>query len=808
MLLIFWCIVFIQFSTAIGLTISTVAGTGASAYSGDGGPATNAALLGLRHVWIDSLNRLYLSDYSACTIRVVSSTGIINVFAGVPTCSGNHSDNIAATSANAGVPYAIFGDTIGNVYYTDLNESIRMPTSQPTCQPSSTPTVLSNMWTVAGTGAQTYSGDEGLAYQASVLVTWVWVDSVNRLYISDIHDCRIRVISFTTGIITKFAGDDSCSGPTGDNITATSAYISPAAVFGDTYGNVYFTDSQGARVRKIDTTGIISTIAGSVSGYVDGDASSALFSNPFSLWMNSLGDFFVVDFGNNALRKITKSTNKVSTIVGGIGYGYNGENLAGTSTQLAQPYDVMGDTAGNVYIAQLTNRVSRLSVSTGNVTTFAGTGSAGLGELLTSPQYRARSSVGFAAFDPVTGKGYYWGSDSTSAPLSALINVTSIVASSNAFVATTKQGRVVAWGSSYAIDGWTSFTSSGQGGAYKGLQASEHAFAAIDGLWKVKSFGGDGYGGVVPDLVSQSLLSTAPLSLSSTAGAFCAVDSAGKVFVWGNAYSGGAVNGVNNADLTGVEKVFANRGAFVGVRSDGKAFAWGSCAYGGCQTNLPRLAHVVASRTAFVALTTDHEIISWGDAELGGDSSLVSKQLSSGVVRYISHTAGAFAAVKVDGSVVTWGSSSYGGDSSAVSGSLVGIVTVVASDRAFAAVTSKGKVVVWGDSKYGGSFSSAAQARSLSANVTSVVATKAAFAALKKDGSVWAWGNSNYGGSIDDNIRTLLSNGTMVLQGNDVAFLAINSQGRVMGWGNKAVFNEAGVVGSIPITSTNRLKFA
>jgi serralysin len=96
----------------------------------------------------------------------------------------------------------------------------------------------------------------------------------------------------------------------------------------------------------------------------------------------------------------------------------------------------------------------------------------------------------------------------------------------------------------------------------------------------------------------------------------------------------------------------------------------------------------------------------------------------------------------------------------------------------------------------------------LSANVTSVVATKAAFAALKKDGSVWAWGNSNYGGSIDDNIRRLLSNGTMVLQGNDMAFLAINSQGRVMGWGNKAVFNEAGVVGSIPITSTNRVKFS
>ena len=434
-------------------------------------------------------------------------------------------------------------------------------------------------------------------------------------------------------------------------------------------------------------------------------------------------------------------------------------------------------------------------------------------QLLTSPQYRARSSVGFAAFDPVTGKGYYWGGASTSAPLSALVNVTSIVASSNAFVATTKQGRVVAWGASYAIDGWTSFASasSGQGGAYKGLQASEHAFAAIDGLWKVKSFGGDAYGGAVPDLVSQSLLNTAPLSLSSTAGAFCAVDSVGKVFVWGNAYSGGGgvngVNGLNNADLTGVEKVFANRGAFVGVRSDGKAFAWGSCAYGGCETNLPRLAHVVASRTAFVALTTDHQVISWGDAELGGDSSLVSKQLSSGVVTYISHTAGAFAAVKADGSVVTWGSSSYGGDSSAVSGSLVGIVTVVASDRAFAAVTSKGKVVVWGDSKYGGSFSSA-QARSLSANVTSVVGTKAAFAALKKDGSVWAWGNSNYGGSIDDSIRTSLSNGTRVLQANDVAFLAIDSQGRVMGWGNKAVFNQAGVVGSIPITSTNRLKFA
>ncbi len=249
-------------------------------------------------------------------------------------------------------------------------------------QVTSSSTVPLSIWTVAGTGSNAYSGDGNLALQAGFSsVVWTWIDSVSQLYISDYLACGIRVLSLTTGIISRFAGTTSCSGSISDGMPAKSTWILPVAIFGDTNGNVYFTDISGVRLRKINTMGIISTVSGSVGGYVDGDASVALFLSPYSLWINSVGDFFVTDYFNCALRKISSSTNKVSTIVGRgpNACGYNGDNLPGTSAWLNEPYDAMGDSLGNIYIAELTDRVRLLSFSTGLVTTFAGTGGSSSG---------------------------------------------------------------------------------------------------------------------------------------------------------------------------------------------------------------------------------------------------------------------------------------------------------------------------------------------------------------------------------------------------------------------------------------------
>eukprot|EP01040_Poterioochromonas_malhamensis_P009205 gene9205-9991_t len=181
----------------ISLNIWTIVGAGNSSYFGDGGPATQARLKSVHHVWVDSLNRLFMSDYDACTIRVVSlATGIINRFAGLSSCSGTNTDNVPATSTYGGIPEAIAGDTYGNIYYTDVNtEGIRKVSAQG---------ILS---TLAGSGSSGYVDGAGKS----------------NVYISEYAASKIRVIN-TAGIVTSYAGTGS-SGYNGDGIAATLAML-------------------------------------------------------------------------------------------------------------------------------------------------------------------------------------------------------------------------------------------------------------------------------------------------------------------------------------------------------------------------------------------------------------------------------------------------------------------------------------------------------------------------------------------------------------------------------------------------------
>eukprot|EP01040_Poterioochromonas_malhamensis_P009204 gene9204-9990_t len=235
--------------------------------------------------------------------------------------------------------------------------------------------------TFSGTGNAAYSGDGGPAIQAGLRsVHKLWIDSANRLFLADYYACTIRVISLATGIINRFAGIGNCNnGTTSDNTPATSTLSGvPSSITSDTYGNVFYTDRTAQTIRQVNTQGIISTIAGANSaGYVDGDASSAKFNIPISIWMNSMGDFYISDNLNCAIRKLTKSTNKVTTIMGQgpNNCNFNGDNLPSTSTQLSSPFDAMEDTAGNLFVLDNgSQRVRLLSASTGLVTTFAGTG--------------------------------------------------------------------------------------------------------------------------------------------------------------------------------------------------------------------------------------------------------------------------------------------------------------------------------------------------------------------------------------------------------------------------------------------------
>ena len=179
-------------------------------------------------------------------------------------------------------------------------------------------------------------------------------------------------------MISTIAGTGSAS-LGGDNGPATSAALyNPVGVAVDTTGNVYISDAGNNRVRKITaSTGVIQTIAGTGTAGYGGDGGQATAGTiQFPCGIN-LDSSFNVYFGcyNNVVRKITVSTGVISTVAGTGSTGYNGDNIQATSATLNYPHDVVLDSFGNLYIADRSNyRVRKVDVSTGVISTIVGSG--------------------------------------------------------------------------------------------------------------------------------------------------------------------------------------------------------------------------------------------------------------------------------------------------------------------------------------------------------------------------------------------------------------------------------------------------
>jgi trimeric autotransporter adhesin len=220
--------------------ISTVAGTGSSGYSGDGGLARLALLNSPRGVAIDASGNIYIADTDNRCIRMVTkSTGIISTVAG--TGSSSYSgDGGLATSAKLYYPYGVAIDASGNIYIADAgNNRIRMVTKS-----------TGIISTVAGTGSSGYSGDGGLAISAQLYdPSGVAFDASGNIYIADTINHCIRMVTKSTGIISTVAGTGSY-GYSGDGGLATSTALrSPEGVAIDASGNIYIADTKNQRIR-------------------------------------------------------------------------------------------------------------------------------------------------------------------------------------------------------------------------------------------------------------------------------------------------------------------------------------------------------------------------------------------------------------------------------------------------------------------------------------------------------------------------------------------------------------------------------
>ena len=341
-------------------------------YSGDGGQATLAQLNKPRSVYVDTNDNIYIADDDNHRIRKVAPDGIITTIAGNGV-GGYGGDGGPATSALLYNPKGVWVDEEGNVLIADTeNNRLRKIGVSP-----------EDIATVAGDGSAGYSGDDGPATLASLkkphAVCIHEAAAPAYLVIADPSNHRIREVDLTTGIITKVAGT-LWSGYNGDNIDATWARLYyPFGVHVDASHNIYIADTYNHRIRKVDgKTGIITTVAGIGYKGFSGDggpATNARLRYPFNVFLDSAGNIYIVDTFNYRIRKVDAATKIITTVVGDGAAKFRGDGGLAIDASIKKSYDVMVDSAGNLFIADTHSHVIRkVDAETGIINTVVGQG--------------------------------------------------------------------------------------------------------------------------------------------------------------------------------------------------------------------------------------------------------------------------------------------------------------------------------------------------------------------------------------------------------------------------------------------------
>jgi sugar lactone lactonase YvrE/Tfp pilus assembly protein PilX len=304
-------------------------------------------------------------------IQVQLAGGGISTYAGTGA-SGSSGDGGAATLATMSGPGGISIAVNGDLYIADTaNNCIRKVSA-----------ATGIITTVAGDGSAGFSGDGGLATAAGIKTPEdIFVAANGDLYLADTGHNRIRKVVAATGIISTVAGVGS-PGSSGDGGAATLAKLtSPDGIIVAANGDFYFDDRANHRVRKVTAaTGIITAFAGTGTAGYSGDggaATLARLSSPEGIALASNGDVYIADALNHVVRKVTVATGIITTYAGTGTAGSTGDGGAATSARLNGPKAVRLNAAGDLYIADTANNKIRLVTAAGIITTIVGTGTAG-----------------------------------------------------------------------------------------------------------------------------------------------------------------------------------------------------------------------------------------------------------------------------------------------------------------------------------------------------------------------------------------------------------------------------------------------
>jgi NHL repeat/Dockerin type I domain len=361
-------------------TITTVAGDGTLGCTGDGGPGTEASLFPLRALAADDFGNVYIAATASTPdvwstenrVRRLDASGIIDTIAGIkdngdggPATKAIVDPQGLATEHGAG-PQALYLADSRNNQVRRVDAATGLIT------------------TVAGTGVAGASGDNGAALDAQLNApSDVALDRAGNLYVADRNNARVRRVD-TRGDITTVAGNGTF-GYSGDNALAVNAALSsPTGIDVDDDGNLYIADQFNYRVRKVTPQGLISTVAGDgtydpqdVSG--DGrQATQVSLGAPTDVVVAPDGSLYVADNASDRVRKV-RSNGVIITVAGNGNHGYSGDGGLAVNALLDAPYRLALDAQGNLFIADFANnRVRRIDVTSGIITTVAGTGLAGV----------------------------------------------------------------------------------------------------------------------------------------------------------------------------------------------------------------------------------------------------------------------------------------------------------------------------------------------------------------------------------------------------------------------------------------------